>query len=261
MSLGDYNNNKFQNNGPNLPTVYSAYRMNNAESEVDKTCLTFTYWNSFLRVSISPKKETGNDSVQFDMKNGITINLSHTKARILADVLKKFKEDPEKYNNSGVPSGSALITISNGKEYNSKFPCIVIRKIDETGTIQSTYIYQMKGDYFFSVINFKEDGSYDRDMESYNTLELDQMITILESYYEAMTGATAYSVLHESRYENYHRANDLKAIADKLGVELRSATSSRNTYNSKSYFNNNSGGSSSSSSSTSYPTASIDDIY
>ena len=119
----------------------------------------------------------------------------------------------------------------------------------------------MKGDYFFSVIGFKEDGSYDRDMESYNRLELDQMITILESYYEAMTGATAYSVLHEFRYEHYHRANDIKAIADKLGVELKSAVSSRNTYSSKSYFNNNSGGSSSSSSSTSYPTASIDDIY
>lgn len=262
MSLGDYNNNKYQNNGPQLPTVYSAYRMNNAESMVDKTCMTFTYWNSFLRVSICPKKDTGNDMVQFDMKNGITINLAHTKARIFADVLRKFKEDPIKYNNSGVNSGAALITISNGKEYNSKYPCIIIRKIDENGSIQSTYIYQMKGDFFFSIINYKEDGSFERDFQSYQSLELDQMITILEAYYEAMTGALAYTVLHESRFENYRAQNERKAIAEKLGIELRPASSSRNTnYTSRSYFNNSSNGSSSSSSTTDYEPASIDDIY
>lgn len=261
MSLGDYNNNRYQNNGPTAPTVYSAYRMNNAESEVDKTCMTFQYWNNFLRISISPKKETGNDQVQFDMKNGITINLSHTKARIFADVLKKFKEDPEKYNNAGVPSGPAIITISNGKEYNSEWPCVVIRKVDENGSVQATYVYQMKGNYFFSVLNYDESkGSFDRDLESYNGLELDQMITLLENYYNAMTGANAYSVVHELRYEHYHRQNDLKAIADKLGVELRSASSSRNNYSSKSYFNS-SNGNSNSSASTNYEPASIDDIY
>ena len=51
MSLGStYNNN--QNSNRNTPevTVYSGYRMNNAESQIDATCLTAKFWKTNLHV-------------------------------------------------------------------------------------------------------------------------------------------------------------------------------------------------------------------
>ena len=260
MSLGNsYNNNRNQN-GPYNPTVYSQYRMNNAESSVDKTCLTFTYWNNFLRISISPRKDTGNDDVQFDIKNGITINLTHSKARMFADILTKFLADPSKFDEeAGVSSGQALLTISNGKKNNSTAPCITIRKIDETGNIQSTYVYQTKADYYFGILNYKEDGTYDTDIESYKGLEIQQMITLLEEYYKAMSGAVAFSVLHEFRWEHHYQKQERRKIADKLGVELGNTNGGGGSYSNKSYFN--SGSSNASSASANYEPASIDDIY
>ena len=94
MAFNSFNNqNGNQNKTPEL-TVYSSYRMNNAESEIDPTCLTFRFWKNNICIGIFPKKNTGNDEIQFDMDDGITIYLSHTKARILANEIRLFLKDP-----------------------------------------------------------------------------------------------------------------------------------------------------------------------
>lgn len=256
MSLGSNANNDQKKNYN--PSVYSPYRMNNAESTVDKTCMTFTYWNNILRITIAPRKDTGNSDVQFDLDNGISIYLSHTKARILADVMRKFLSDPEKYDNSGIPSGAGFITISRGKEFNSPNPLMIIRKINEDGSVASSFAYEFKGDYFFAVHNYSEKGTFDKDFESYRTLEIEQMITLLEEYYKAMTCATAYTVIDQSKYDQARVTGRLNKIAEKLGVEFGSG-SSRGGYSSTSYFNSNSG-SDTSSASGGYTPASLDDI-
>ena len=69
-----FNNNQKKNSVYD-PTVYSPYRMNNAESKVDATCITFSYWRNLLRIGIAPKKDTGNDEVRFDTDNAIYILL------------------------------------------------------------------------------------------------------------------------------------------------------------------------------------------
>ena len=66
MSLGtNYNNNQNINrsSGPSDITTYSDYRMNNAESDIDSTCLAPRFWKSNLCLSIYPRKNTGNDEV------------------------------------------------------------------------------------------------------------------------------------------------------------------------------------------------------
>lgn len=261
MSLGSNYNNNSQKDYYN-PTVYSAYRMNNAESLVDKTCLTFGYWKSVLRISISPKKDTGNDDVSFDMDNGISIYLNHTKARILAERIRAFLQNPEANDNTGVPSGQGLITISRGKEYNSTHPLLIIRKIDqENGNVISSFAYEFKGsDYYYAISNYVEGGSFDKVSDEFANLEIEQLITILEEYYKAMTSAVAYSVIDQMKYSETRVMNRLNKIAEKLGVELSSGgKNGGGNYSSTSYFNRQSS-SQSSGNNNGYTQATLDDI-
>ena len=154
MAFGStYNNNKKESNIPEL-TVYSGYRFNNAESKIDATCLTFRFWKGNLCVGIFPRRNTGNDEISFDMDNGITIYLSHTKARILKHELELFLSDPITYNSVGVPSGQAAITISNGSEYCKNNPVITIRKVTETGEVVASFSYEFKTDMHHSIRNY-----------------------------------------------------------------------------------------------------------
>ena len=263
MSLGNtYNNN--QNNNRNMPdvSVYSNYRMNNAESQIDATCLTSRFWKANLCLSIYPKKNTGNDEVSFDMDNGITIYLSHSKARMLANELRLFLQDSINYNGVGVASGSAAVTISNGVEYGKNTPVLTIRKVDEAGNVTSSFAYEFKSNYYYSIRNY--DGkNFDAAYDDYRNLEIEQLITLLDEYVKASTNAVAFTVMDQRKYSATRMDNKLDAIANKLGVEFKSGSNNQRQYNNKSYFNSNSGNSSSSypsSSNVSYGSATIDDL-
>lgn len=262
MSLGStYNNN--QNNNRNVPdiSVYSGYRMNNAESQIDATCLTSRFWKSNLCLSIYPKKNTGNDEIAFDMDNGITIYLSHSKARILANELKLFLSDPVSYNGVGTASGSAAVTISNGVEYGKNTPVLTIRKVDEAGNVVASFAYEFKTNYYYAIRNY--DGkNFDSAYDEYRNLEIEQLITLLEEYVKASTNAIAFTVMDQRKYGATRAENKIDAIAQKLGVEIKSNNGGQRQYNNKSYFNSNNSGSSSypSSSNVSYGSATIDDL-
>ena len=262
MSLGNtYNNNQGSKNDSSI-TVYSNYRMNNAESLIDQTCLTFRFWRQNLCIGIFPRKQTGSDEVAFDMDNGITIYLSHTKARILKNELENFLRDPIAYNGSGVPSGQAAITISNGLEYGKNTPVLTIRKVDgETGNILSAFAYEFKSNFHYSIRHY--DGkNFDTEYEDYKNIEIQQMITVLEEYIKASTNAIAFTVRDQSKFTDNRTFNTLNAIAEKLGVELRSGSNGAKRFNNSSYFNSNSNNNSgySSPSAVAYGTATIDDL-
>lgn len=264
MSLGStYNNN--QNNNRNTPevTIYSNYRMNNAESQIDATCLAPRFWKSNLCLSIYPRKNTGNDEVAFDMDNGITIYLSHTKARILANELRLFMKDPVNYNGSGTSSGSSAVTISNGIEYGKNTPVLTIRKVNENGDVTASFAYEFKTNYYYAIRNY--DGkNFDSAYDEYRNLEIEQLITLLDEYVKASTNAIAFTVMDQRKYSVARIDNKIDAIAQSLGVELPKGGNTQKNYNNRSYFNNNSNNNSSSgypsSNSVSYGTASIDDL-
>lgn len=250
--LGDsYNQNETKKYSP---TVYSQYKMSNiGENCIDPSCINFTFWNSTLKISIAPKKQTNGDEVAFDYENDIAIYLNHTKARILYEEICKFQEDPVKYNSSGVPSGSGLITISNGKEFGVDCPCIVIRKTDEAGIPVSSYAYQIKNDYHFSIRNYDDkNGTFDKVTSDYTQLELEQIKTLLKTYYEAMTGAMAYSVIDQNKYEAGRTSTKLDQIAAKLGVQFNNSKSGGGFKSSTSVFNNKPA--------TNYTSSTLDDI-
>jgi len=236
MALGTYNSNKFEKNNYS-PSVYSAYRMGNPESEVDPSMISFSFWNNMLKISILPRKQTKDaNDISYDTENSISIYLTHTKARMLYDEICKFQENPDLYQNLGVPSGEGLIYICNGKEFKINCPCIVIKKINgETGETMSSYAYQLKKDYHYSIRNF-DSNSNDFDKIYHNNIELEEFKTLLRSYYEAMSGAMAYSVVDNLKYDFSRLNTKIELIADKLGVEFR-RKGSGNVKSSTSIFN------------------------
>lgn len=264
MALGNtYNNNQGVNKS-NVPevTVYSNYRLNNAESKIDATCMTFRFWKGNLCVGIFPRKATGNDEIAFDMDNGITIYLSHTKARILKNEIEHFLQDPVTYNAVGVPSGQAAISISNGSEYGKNNPVVTIRKVSDNGEVVASFAYEFKTNFHYAIRNY--DGkNFDSVYEDYVNIEIEQFVTVLDEFVKASTNAIAFTVMDQRKYSYARMDNKIEAIAASLGVDLaRSSNNSRSRYNSSSYFNNNSGNDNSSYSagSVGYGSASIDDL-
>jgi hypothetical protein len=217
--LGDTYN---SNNGKEKfsPTVYSDYKMSNIEG-VDPSNLSFTYWKGMLKIAIAPmKKGTTGDNISFDHDNAISVYITHTKARILAEEIRLFMKDPHLYNNVGINTGSnGLITISNGKELGIDTPCLIIRKVSEVGNVEASYAYQFKTDYHFGIRNFDENKmGYDK--QYYNQIEIDQFITLLEQYYTAMCGALAYSVVDSMQPGMARVTNKIESVMSKLGIDL-----------------------------------------
>ena len=131
MALGNYNNsNKAEYKDP---TVYSNYTFSNPESKVDATKLSFKYWKNSLAISISPRKNTNDSTISYDYQNQITIYLSHTKARILAEQIKALLSD-EKLDSVGVNSGSSIITINRGTKYGTSNFVMEIVGLGEDGS-------------------------------------------------------------------------------------------------------------------------------
>ena len=271
MPYGNYNNNQnAKKSGPFEPTIYSPYRFNNAQSTVDQTALTCQFWSKSLRISICPKTaESPSDQPTFDLKNGISVYLNHTKARILHEVLKAFIEDPEANDNCGVTSGGGIICFSTGKDFNSKYPLVIIRKVGDDGNVTSSFAYEIKGDYHFAVTGFSEKTGGKYGTRLFPMIELEQLLTILEEYYKAETRAIAYTVIDEFKWNDYRTNTKLNKIGEKLGLEMSSGYSGQQRSSSTSYFSKNGYSESSSQSSQSvddggldaYVNATMDDIY
>lgn len=254
MALGNtYNNNKKE---VYSPMVYG-YSMSNTESKVDKTNLGYSYWNNFIILKICPMIQQG-DSDQYtpDFKKGGAIYLSHTKARILAEEAKLFLSDMKKYSGSGVASGQNSIMFSDGSEFGSNIPCIVIRKVTAEGVVESSFAYQFKRDYHCAIRNYEEKtGEFEKEMDAYQNIEILQLITELETYYMAATNATAFSVMEAAKFQKHREDTRIEKIAEKLGVSF----DSQKQKSSNSYWNNK-GGSSTTASSSEYSQQSLDDI-
>lgn len=237
MALGDtYNNNEKKNYSP---SVTSAYRYSNPDSNIDKTQLSFSFWNKLLKVSIAPKKETGNDEIAFDHENAGSVYLSHTKALILYKEICKFLENKDSsVDNVGVSSGKdGLIYLSSGKEFNADGPCLVIRKIDEKGHPTSTFVYEFRRGIHSSIVNYVEKTAA-FDSNFYDLIEIEQVANLLKSYYEAMTMATAYSIQETNKYDTSRVNTKLKVIAEKLGVEFSKPGNNNSRQSNSSYFSN-----------------------
>ena len=266
MAFGNYSNNAgAKKQGPFDPTVYSPYKFNNARSAVDQTRLSIQFWNNSMRIMISPKAaDSPEDQPTFDDKNSISIYLNHTKARMLSYVIRGFIEDPAKFDNCGVTAGTSLLTISTGKEFNSKFPLIIIRKVSEDGSVSASFAYEIKGDFHRIIRGFDQSNGH-FDEQFYPNLELEQLITALEEFYKAETRAIAYSIQDQLKFDLYRTNTRISRIGEKLGVDMgMGSQSGSGSSSSTSYFSKSNSSSTSPTSfgdTSAYESATLDDIY
>ena len=127
------NNQTFQNNGGEVytPSTRSTYRFFNANSTIDKTVMSFTYWNSLLKITMNPIQVQEGSANKVDTNNHIDIYLSPSKAQMFLHCLKTYRENPDAYKNIGVNTNKGIIFIANGeKMYGKKGTFIVINLIN-----------------------------------------------------------------------------------------------------------------------------------
>lgn len=256
MSLGTSYNNNAKNEARNDYNFSSDsyYKFYNAESSVDKTAVKFSFWNNMLKVVIAPKSKNnatnnGDAFSTFDWTDGTTCAfITPIKAKMLHDEIEKFQNNPEGYTNVGIPlgaSGNGIIYICNGKEFGINNPCMVIITVNNEGDAESTAVYEFKTQYNFAIRNYDvSNKNFERVF--YDTIELDTFKVLLQQYYEAMSGAIAYSVINTNMRNNVRVKKSLEAIASKVGADLGYGNSnygsSRRT--GSSFFNNSNTGNS-----------------
>lgn len=201
------------------PTYHSYARMKNPSSTVDPSELSFDFWKGLLKIIISPKVDDSSvDYDVYDRKNNIEICLNHTRARILYEEMAMLKENPDTYKSVGVNSGATgLITVSNGKEFGINGFCLVIRKMELDGTINSSYMYQFKQNTHFAIRNFDEN-TLKYDKHYYDSVEYDEFMCLLRNYYENISGFIAASVIDAQRFDNSRLHTKLGLMMDKLGI-------------------------------------------
>ena len=140
MALGsNYQNNNQNQNSMWEPSYYSRLRIKNPEQNL---ALTFTFWKGTLKVSIT---ETG--SSQEGRNNELAyIHLSPTKARILAEGVKRVSANSEGKEIYGVDTGTGETRgfIAIGREMGKPFLFIATVNADAgTGSsLRSDYIYR-----------------------------------------------------------------------------------------------------------------------
>ena len=127
MALGQtYDNNK---NEAYRPTVYGISMSNTGESAVDKTQLSFSMWKGTIKVQIAPmvKASSSDDFPKADRDSAASIYLSPSKAYMLSQIMRKCLDDIKAFPLDGysINAGGGLITISSGKDFGAKNPCIV----------------------------------------------------------------------------------------------------------------------------------------
>ena len=263
-SYNTYNNNKTQKE--NLTSTYSI-SMSNSKSTIDISRLSISYLSSNLKVNNQPKDNAASneEATKYDTKNGIVIYISPLKCKMFAREIRNFLSDPVTYNGVGVVSQNSIVTVSNGVEFGKNTPVLVVRKVSDTGEVESSYAYEFKVGYHFSVRGYTGGTDFETVYDDYNKLEIEQFIDTLESFYIASNNAIAHAVADRFSYDMNRFNNKIETIAQAMGVQVNDKSNSeKRKYNNTSFFSNSNGGSSSSmndySSNVSYETTTIDDI-
>lgn len=230
MALGNYDNNKREYY---TPVYYSGYGAGNADG-VDPSSLSYSFYNRMLKLSISPLKSKNGDNVVYDHDNAAVVWITHTKARMLYDQIKKVLKG--ELNNGGVNTGKeGLVRFCDGKELGISNYCLVINKINENGEVLSSYAYEFKTHHHYAIENYDPKAATGK-KAFYDNIEIDQLLDLLDTYYKAMTGAVAYSVMDAMRFTTQASTTKMDLIMSKLGVEYKQGMSSRTSGGGSSFF-------------------------
>lgn len=228
MAIGDNgsNNNNGGNKGLYENTYYSRIRFKNGN-----LALGVSFRSGLLILSIAEQQDG------FKWEDLISIHLSPTKASLLADEIKKFREYYEEGNivpgkafgvNAGMNEKVSFIGIHADTDKNI---IVTIGKFDGTGQITDRAEISLNKDYHYA-LEWEDISANDLAKVYYDNLEICQLANILEDFARYMNGALAYSVIDLGRYDNARILGKMDPIYDKLGIERRNNGSGGNRTNS-----------------------------
>lgn len=262
MAFNTYNNNKDQNK--NTTTTYSI-SFANPDSRVDPSRIVFAFFETNVKVSIHPKIANATpEQGMYDKDNGISVYLNANKAKILANELRLFLQDPVRYNGVGVAVNTGVISISNGVEYGVNAPVITIRRLSENGTVESSFAFEFgSNDSNSSLRDYTGGSSFTLVTDEYKDNDILYIIDTLEDYYHASNNAIAHTVVKQMSYSMSRMSNNITSIANALGVTPASGSNGgQRRYNNTSYFKNSNGstGNDYSSNGVSYESVGIDEL-
>lgn len=249
MALGDYNRNTDGNKKNYAQPILRLDNQGTMNPDgIDPSALNYEFYNGMLKIIITPLKfgTDPNKKFTFDNDNRVEMWLTPTKAKIFYEEIIHLLANKDSVNNVGVcTTKGGLIVFSTGKEFGVDSECLVIRKVESDGTISATYAYQFKNNSNnFGIRNFNQDSPSEYDRIAYGNTEVDQLLSILKQFSDAMVGAYAYANMYYGRFDYNKLLGRVNSIMEKLGIERSSEYGNRN-YNSgnsnSSYFNNNQG--------------------
>ena len=242
------------------PTVRSSYRFFNSDSEIDKTSMSFNFWNGLLKITINPIIVKEGSANKVDTDNHVDIYLSPAKAAMLLHTIRTFRQNPDAYKNIGVSTNKGAILIGNGNiMFGHGNTVLIIYLIDnDNGDQKAEAAYEFNSHDAFGIANYGGGSDFERYTGYSKDIELDQFETLLKAYIEASTNAIAATVMDANKYNDARMFSFIKDARDKLGIPKNSGGGYNNR---SSFFNNNSGnGTVSSSSPRTNDTSSYDDV-
>ena len=211
------------------PSLYGVAFRNETSTAVDRTMISFSMWASTIKVSIYPLVEdTLNNAMTPDFDAGGSIWLTPSKAMMFAGVIKKFTDEliqnPDKknsYSGWSVSTKQGLIGIYDKFDMNSTGPCIVLKKVNVNGKVESSYAYETKIDYYDIISEFNEaDSSFKRNTTEYQFIELMMIANQLNDYSRASNNAYAFAVADSLAYNLNQLHENIVRIGKNMGIDM-----------------------------------------
>lgn len=245
--------NNFQNNSKDntISMNTRGYQFMNSKG-FEPSTLSFGYWNEMISLRINPalppEKQTDNKFFDYDQTIATSITLEKACAlfkQITDDVLPAIANGEDK--NVGIQvAGDTLIVVGTGKKYTENpVQYFAIHK----SINPETKIPEMSVFYEFRTLEVIKD--YDEKTGNYNVIngissEFQLFVLLLKAAIEALGNANAHADRNVNKWANQKNANNISAIADKVGAQTRFDSSYRQR-NNVSWGSNNSDSSSSTS--------------
>lgn len=234
-------NNATENQSASKRSEYSYYPRLRIRKDGSKTCLSFEFRSGLLQFKILNLQSDG-----FSWDNdhpAQIIYLSPTKALILANQLKSFKEylksnkiDEKKAFgvNGGMGDKVSFIAFHADKDKNI---LVDIGKFDANGVITESSQTQLNREYHYG-LEWNDLSSMDITRVFDDELELNQIIYLLSDFGRYMNGAAAYAQADLTRYDLGRVLGKMDPIYDKLGIERLNKSSGFKTRGTNNFLNN-----------------------
>jgi hypothetical protein len=223
MAIGE----NFNENGTNSQGTgknsreYSYFPRLRIRKDQAKSSLSFEFRSGLLQFKITEMDDNG---FSWNKDSAAVIYLSPTKAMLLADQVKRFRaylaEDKIDENvafgvNGGMGEKISYIAFHANAD---KVIFVTIGKFDGNGAIIESSTVELNKDYHYA-LDWANLNKMDITRVYDNSIELNQIIYLLEDFSRYMNGAAAYAQADLTRYDLGRVLGKLDPIYDKLGIE------------------------------------------